>query len=159
MEPVEKKTEGRLTDEDQTAPDASTLVHMDNSGFDVELAFSRVGQLRTGTRALVINPLHGDSRFSDPSFSEDFCHNYRRRRNALPYSVESVAEVASRVYSELTERAELEPLPGSVFCLLAEDETAVNPLPQWDRAQDAVVGYCGRECEEKKIELARNNQL
>ena len=51
------------------------------------------------------------------------------------------------VYSGLMERAGLE--HGSVFCLLAEDETAVNPLAQWDHAQDAVIGYCGRECEKR----------
>ena len=51
------------------------------------------------------------------------------------------------VYRGLMERAGLD--FGSVLCLLAEDETAVNPLAQWDHAQDAVVGYCGRECEKK----------
>ena len=40
---------------------------------------------------------------------------------------------------------------GSVPCMCAEDETAVNARPQWDYAQDAVVGYCGQDCRRKCV--------
>ena len=42
---------------------------------------------------------------------------------------------------------------GSVQCMVASDESAVNALAQWDPAQDAIVGYCGHECAKKCVSV------
>ena len=56
-------------------------------------------------------------------------------------------ERIAEVYRGLMRRLGLK--EGSVLCMVAEDETAVNPLAQYDKAQDAVIGYCGWDCGKK----------
>lgn len=60
-------------------------------------------------------------------------------------------ERIAHVYGLMMERLGLQ--RGSIPCLVAEDETAINPNPQWDQAQDAAIGFCDVDCERKCVKV------
>jgi hypothetical protein len=81
------------------------------------------------------------------STSRSFMHGEPFNAHLRDADFERIAGVYGMVMDRLG-------LPrGSIPCLVGEDETAINPNPQWDPAQDAAIGFCDVDCDRKCVKV------